>query len=834
MLAQAKGWTTVVVLSLAVGIGANAVIFSAAHGMLMRKLAVHDPDSLVRLRHAGDNDMVTDESDYGFTARNPLGDVHTTFSYPMYQAFLAANRTMVDIAAAVPFARTTVVVDGPAETATGVLVSGNFHSLLGVEPRLGRVITPQDDNAAAPPVVMLGERYWRTRFAADPSVLGRVITVAGISATIVGVTPAAFAGINRPLTEPRDVTLPIALDTRVRGESRLDKPTTWFVQVMGRLKPGVTAAQVQGNLEGVFRQQARAGLDAYLSGLSEQDRRTAENVGRTDIPRLIVEDGSRGIYDANTNDARALQLIGIVVVLVLLLVCANVANLLLSRATFRQRELSVRLSMGATRGRLVRQLLTESLMLAGLGGAAGILIAYWAQALLPEPIGPATSLDVQVLGVMLGITALVGVIFGIAPAIRATRLDAGTSLKESSRSVTHGSSVLSRVLLIAQVAISLVLLVGAGLFLRTLHNLRHVDVGYDPDNLVFVRTYPSTTQYDAEYRKRFFEQGVERLRAVPGVRAVTLSMPTLLSGGLNSTGMFVQGRVHPSRNDRNFGRLVTINRVVVAPNFFDVMGIPLVTGRQFTENDHAKSPKVAIINQAAVRKFFPNENPLGQRFGHSPETSGEIEIVGVLRDARYNSLREPAPPTMYVPYAQRSPDGLIFSVRTAGDSAAAMTAIRQAVADINPGIPVVTVETQMSQIERRFAQEKVLAQAYLLFGAVAVFVAAIGLFGLMSYNVSRRTREIGIRMAMGAQRKEVLRLVTRESLVLVFAGVVIGLAIAAATGHYVASQLFGVQPDDIATLAASIAVMFAVAAAAGYLPARRATRVDPMIALRYE
>ena len=297
--------------------------------------------------------------------------------------------------------------------------------------------------------------------------------------------------MNRPLAEPRDITLPIALDTTVRGETRLDRPTNWFVQVMGRLKPGFTAAQVQGNLEGVFRQQAKAGMDAYLSGLTEKDRQTAENVSRTDVPRLVVDSGSQGVYDANTNDARALQLIGVVVGLVLLLVCANVANLLLSRATVRQRELSVRLSMGATRGRLVRQLLTENLLLAGLGGAAGILIAYWAQSLLPAPIGPVSSLDLPVLGVMIGVTAIVGVAFGIAPAIRATRIDAGTSLKENSRSVAHGSTMLSRGLLVAQVAISLVLLVGAGLFLRTLDNLRHVDLGYDPNNLVFVRIFPA-------------------------------------------------------------------------------------------------------------------------------------------------------------------------------------------------------------------------------------------------------------------------------------------------------------------------------------------------------
>ena len=384
---------------------------------------------------------------------------------------------------------------------------------------------------------------------------------------------------------------------------------------------------------------------------------------------------------------------------------------------------------------------------------------------------------------MTAVTALVGVVFGIAPALQATRIDIGTSLKESSRSVTGSKNILSRSLLVAQVSISLVLLVGAGLFLRTLDNLKRVDIGYDPNNLVFVRTLPNTTEFDAAYRTGFFQQGMERLRSLPGVRAATVSMPTLLSGGTNSTGMFVQGRVPPTGRDRN---QITINRVVIAPNFFETMGISLVAGRSVTEHDHAKAPKVAVINQAAARKFFPNENPIGRRFGTSAETSGDIEIVGVLRDVHYNNLRQAPPPTMYVPYAQRGPDGLIFTVRTAGDPAALMPAIRRAVSDINPAIPVVTVETQMSQIEKRFAQEKVLAQAYGLFGGIAVFVAAIGLFGLMSYNVSRRTREIGIRIAMGAQRREVLGLIVRESLVLVIAGIVIGIGVSIASGEYVA------------------------------------------------
>ena len=582
----------------------------------------------------------------------------------MYLHFREANQTMVDLAASVPVGLMTAIVDGRAETVSGLLVTGNYFSLLGVTARAGRTIEPSDDSASAPPVVMLSERYWRSHFAADPHVVGRVITIANVPLTVVGITPAGFNGTQRPLAEPRDVTLPIALDPKVRGEDRLHSATNWWVQIMGRLKPGVTVQQVQGNLAGAFREQARAGMDAHMAGLTESERNTAENRSRVDVPQLIAESGRQGIYDANTNDVRALEIIAIVTALVLLLVCANVANLLLSRAGFRQRELSVRLSMGATRARLIRQLLTESLVLAGMGGALGILVAYSGQELLPAPIGSSGTFDARALAVMTGVTALVGVVFGIAPAFQATRIDIGTSLKESSRSVTGSNNVLSRSLLVAQVSISLVLLVGAGLFLRTLDNLKRVDIGYDPNKLVFVRTLPNTTEFDAAYRTGFFQKGMERLQAVPGVRAATVSMPTLLSGGTYTTGMFVQGRVHPTGRDRNG---VTIHRVVVAPNFFETMGIPLVSGRNVTEHDHAKAPKVAVINQAAARKFFPNENPLGRRFGTSPETSGDIEIVGVLRDVLYNSLRQAPPPTMYVQYEQRGPDGLIFTVRTSGD-----------------------------------------------------------------------------------------------------------------------------------------------------------------------
>jgi predicted permease len=832
VLRQAKGWAVVVVLSLAVGIGANAAVFTAVNGLLLRKLPVQDPDSLVRIRWGGKNDTFNDSSDYGTSARGADGEpVRTTFSYPMFQHFKSANQTMIDLAGSRP-AGITVTISGRAETARALLTTGNYYALLGVPARIGRTLTPDDDNLAAPAVATLSDRYWRSRFGADPAVLGKVVSINKIPMTIVGVTAPSFTGTQHINADLQDFSLPLRLDDQISGDDpRMSDATAWWVQVTGRLKPGITPEQVKGNLEPVFQWQARAGLDAFLAAASERVRNQSRNKGRTAVPHLLVDSGSRGTYDADEDQTRALAIIGAVVALVLLLVCANVANLLLARAAARHRELSVRMSIGATRWRLIRQLLTESLLLAGMGGIAGFLLARWGQCLLPPPVGTSAPADWRILAFTSGMTVLAGIIFGIAPALRATKMDVGSALKEHSRSVAGSGTFLSRALLVTQVSISLVLLVGAGLFLNTLNNLRSVDLGFDPQNLVFVRVDAEGAGLSDERKFQFLQDGMTRLEMVTGVKAATVSKPTLLSGSANGTSMFVQGRAYSGGyvEDRD-----DINRVVAAPNYFTTMGIPVIAGRAFTERDDRRAPKVAIINEAAAKKFFPGENPVGRRFGHSPEDAGDIEIVGVLRDVRYNSLREPPPPTLYLPHLQSNPEDLVFSVRTAGNPATVLSALRGAVSAADPNIPVVTVETQMSTLERRFAQERVLAQAYALFGGIALFVAAIGLFGLMSYNVSRRTREIGIRMAMGAQRKEVLSLVLRESMLLVIAGIAIGIAGAFGAGGFVASQLFGLEPTDRTTMMAAIVVMLAVSAAAGYLPARRAARVDPMIALRYE
>jgi predicted permease len=476
-------------------------------------------------------------------------------------------------------------------------------------------------------------------------------------------------------------------------------------------------------------------------------------------------------------------------------------------------------------------LLTESLLLAAMGGLAGMLIARWGQALLPPPVGTAAPADWRSVLFTAAMSALAGMVFGIAPALRATRMDVVSGLKENSRSVAASSTALSRALLVIQVSISMLLLVGAGLFLRTLDNLRNVDIGFDPRNLVFVRVDAEGSGMSDERKFQYLQEGMNRLKAIPGVRDATVSNPTLMSGGGWETAMFVEGRDYSGGYNEQRD---SVSRVIVAPNYFTTMGIALAAGRRFTEGDRQKAPNVAMINEAAARKFFPNENPIGRRFGHRPENSRSFEIVGIVRDVRYNNLRQPPPPTLYQPHLQSNPEDLVFTIRTASDPANVMNAARAAVSAADPTIPVVRVETQLSTLERRYAQEKVLAQAYTLFGAVALFVASIGLFGLMSYNVSRRTREIGIRMAMGARRQEVLGLVLRESMLLVTVGIGIGLAAALAAGRLVTSQLFGLEPTDIPTIATAIFVMVTVSAIAGYLPARRAARVDPMVALRYE
>jgi predicted permease len=670
-------------------------------------------------------------------------------------------------------------------------------------------------------------------------VVGKVVRFNNVPVTIVGVIAPELVGVQQVFREGPEIAVPMALESRLAQPSgppprnapppvpRLQAPTNWWVQIMGRLKPGVTAAQVEANLATVFRTTAQAGLASMIASLPPESRSNSRYQNRTEVPNLRVDSGARGVYDVDMSAERAVTILSVVVVLVLLIVCANVANLLLSRAATRQKELSVRLSLGATRGRLVRQLLTESVLLASLGGSLGILVAKWSGQLLPGAAGQATAIDWRVLSFVLAVTVVTGIVFGIAPALRATSVNVSAALKATSRSIAGSRSTMTRALLVLQVGISLVLLIAAGLFLRTLNNLRHVDVGFNPQNLVVFRVNPALNRYDDKKANTLIDDIATRLKAVPGVRAVGVSSVPLLANNVSSTGIFRQGRTYAPRQSDG------INILQISPDYFKAMEMPLVAGREFTERDNSTAPKVVIINETAARKYFANENPIGQRFGTSPEQSGDLEIVGVLRDTKYDSVRDNVPPTMFVPSLQGRP-ATVFQVRTAADPAPFVAAIRDAVRQADSDLPLMDVSTQAEQIDKNLQQERVFAQAYAMFGVLAMVIASIGLFGLMSYSVARRTNEIGIRMALGADRGHVLRLVMTESMTLVLVGVVVGLAAALAAGRLVTSLLFGLAATDALSMLSATAVMVTVSGLAAYLPARRAARVDPLVALHYE
>jgi predicted permease len=835
MMAQAKGWTAVILISLALGIGANTALFSAMNGLLFRKLPVSDPDTLVRFGSAGPNQMRTDTLVYGFMAPDARGRrVDPTFSYPMYQQLVEANRTMSDLFACAPIGNVNVIVNGQAEIASAFLASGNYYRALGVPARLGRTITPDDDRPDAAPVAVISHKYWRTRFGGRPDVLGSSARVNNTPITIIGVLPPEFTGVQQAVDEAPDISMPMALEPQVAPprsslqRSLLGAPNFWWVQVMGRLKPGVTAAQVQGNLAGVFQHSARADYDAFLSQRSLEEQSLFSPKDPSAVPELLVSSGGRGIYDGSISEFRAVMMLTAIVGLVLLIVCANVANLLLSRAMARRSEISVRLALGATRSRLVRQLLTESLLLSAIGGGLGLLVALWGQPILQSVTAQVSPFDWRVVAFLVAVSTTTGVMFGIAPALGATRAEVNSGLKMSSRTVGRSGSRLGKSLVVAQVTISLVLLVGAGLFLRTVQNLRRVDIGFNPHNVLLFQINPALNGYDAEKRNPLYVDIDARLRAIGGVRAVAWSNPSLMSPRRFSSQIYMQGRAYPQRQGD------PISGATVSPSFFDTMEIPLSAGRSFTERDTKNAPNVAVINEAAARLYFPNETALGRRFGRTLRESGQIEIVGIVRDAKYNNVREAVPPTMYTPYQQGYSGSVTFEVRTAGDPLAAIPAVREAVRAVDPNVPIINLTTQQAEVENRFQQERLFAQAGTVFGGLALLVASVGLFGLMSYSAARRTNEIGIRMALGAARADVLQLVMRESMTLVLAGVVLGLGGAIAGSRPIANLLFGLAPADPMTIVAAIVVMLVLSSVAAYLPARRASRVDPIVALRYE
>ena len=819
---RSPGLTAVAVLSLALGIGANTAIFSLMNAVMLRELPVKDPGQLVLLgtgRGAGDN---------GGFANTIL------YSYSFYGEMRQKNQVFSDVSAllSVQFGGMHGAVSGSGklEPMNVQLVSGAYFPMLGVKPFLGRAFMEADDEpAGSHPVAVVSYSWWKRRFGRDPSIVGKTVTLGSTVYTIIGVTPPEFFGTT--VGQSPDLWIPLSMEKQVSpGWNGLEDKRFQSNYILARLKPGVSVQQAQANVNLLARQIWREDAGPVLT--REQQRHLAH-------AHIELTPAARGISHLRFEFSLPLQILMVVVGLVLLIACANIANLLLARATTRQREIAVRMAIGAGRARLIRQMLTESLLMASFGGALGILLASWAsEALLamvstgaqrvPLDVAP----DASVLAFTIIVSLTTAILFGTAPALRATMVDLTPALKEGRGGVTvAGRGGLAKTLVVAQVALSLVLLIGAGLFLRTLVNFANVDTGFNKENVLLFGIDPVDVGYKLDSRLvNLYQQIEQQVSAQPGVRSASISYYTFNQGAW-STGVVVQG----SGPQPEYSPHVLHN--VVGPSYFTTMGIPLLVGRVFGPQDTARSPEVAVINQTMASEFFPGGSPIGRHFGigDDPKHSSDLEVVGVVKDAKYVSLRERPRPAAYYPYSQRiGPYYYDLEVRYSGDPAAIIAEVRHAVGEVDRNLPISYQNTLAQQVDQSITSQTLIARLSTFFGLLAVFLACIGLYGLMSYAVTRRTNEIGIRMALGAQRNQILGMILRETFQLVLAGLIIGIPIAVAGSKLISSQLFGLKPTDPMTISAAALLLMAVAAFAGYLPARRASRVDPMAALRCE
>ncbi len=832
LLFRDKAFTAVAVLSLALGIGANVAIFSLVDTVLLKRLPVKKPQELILFDWvsgpklmAGSVNGNLGKDDQGLTTS-------TSFPYGSFTQFRDRAETLSDVFAFSDLDQLNINVDGQAEMASGQVVSGGYFKGLGVTPVLGRAINDEDDQPASEPVAVISYRYWQRRFGLDQAAIGKTISMNSAPFVIVGVTPRGFEGTLQVGNSP-DFTIPISKEPLVDiGAPMLSDHGSWWLRIMGRLKPGANSEQARASLESLFQQSA----------IDERKLAEASNPPQSheepDMPILRATSGSQGLNEERSTYIEPLSILGAVVGLVLLIACANVANLLLARGATRQKEMAVRLALGAGKMRIIRQLLTESILIASVGGALGVLLAYWGKDVLLtlRPWGGAAmdidlKLDLRVLSFALGISILTGIVFGVVPALRAAKVDLTPALKETSRSVIGRSRFgLTKALVIVQVALSLVLLAGAGLLVQTLRNLNNIDVGFNTRNLLLFKISPRLSGYKTNQITELYSRMLERIDAIPGVSGATISRHALLSRSASIDIAYVDGKPAPGSRDYTY-----VQRV--SSNFFETMEIPLVMGRGLSEQDDERAAKVAVINQAMVRKYFPDENPIGEHFGFDAKHSRDIEIVGVAKDAKYSFLRGQIPPTVYFPYKQQTSSfgGLMnFEVRTQGDPTALVPAIRGAVAEIDRNLPIFDLKTQTRQVDELLAEERLFATLSSFFGLLATALACIGLYGVMSYTVAQRTNEIGIRMALGATSSRVTVLVMRETMVLVVVGVLVGLGVTLATTRLIESMLYGLAPTDPLTISSAVMLMVIVAGLAGYIPARRAARVDPMVALRYE
>ena len=810
MLLKHKIFTTVAALSLALGIGANTAIFSLIDAALLKSLPVRDPEQLYLITHAGERG-VTEANNFPFFEQ--LRDHSQSFD-----GMLAFNPN-----------QWKVTLNGETEIVAGQVVTGNYFSVLGVNALLGRTLTIEDDKIPkGHPVAVISYAYWQRHFGKDPGVLGKTITINLTPFTIIGVTPPEFFGLQ--VGRSAEISVPMSMHSLVGSGANLSERKFWWnLPILGRLKFGVKPEQARAELD-LLQQQFLA--DAG----TRPDRR------KDFFARVELMPAHNGLAELRKQFSSPLQVLMCIVGIVLLIACANVANLLLARATVRQKEISVRLALGASRLRLIRQLLTESLLLALLGGGLGLLLAYWgAQFLLsfiPPKGAPLTlqlSPDTRILVFTAAVSLLTGILFGLAPAWRATRVSLNAGLKDKTHNLGGSQARLGfgKALIVSQIALSLLLLVGAGLFVRSLQKLRQVETGFNNwDHTLLVSVDCYGTAYKGAKLSALHHELLERMNALPGVRSASLSTATPIRGGVDATRIFVSGESPHSE-------IEDVNVNVVAPMYFETMGIPLVAGRGFSTQDSEQSPKVAVVSESMARRYFPNENPLGRRFSLTKQEAGEErEIIGVVKDAKFDGLRKENTRIVYLSHKQDwTRPSITFALRTAVDPAGLIATVRQAIQSVGNDIPVTKFRTLAAQMDEALAQERLVATLSGFFGLLALLLACVGLYGLMGYAVSRRTNEIGIRMALGAHACDIVRLVMREVLLLVALGIGIGLAAALATARLATTMftlLFGLAPSDPLTITLATLLLIGVAALAGYLPARRASRVDPQVALRNE
>jgi putative ABC transport system permease protein len=817
MLAKSPGFAAIVVLTLALGIGANTAIFSVVNAVLLSSLPVKHPEELVVVSYTEARSSGPDEN----------------FSYPMYRQLRDQNTVLTNLLAHSGL-DLNVSYGGRSERAQGELVSGNYFATLGVSPWRGRLFSQDDDRIpGGHPLAVLSYGYWERRFGCDPSVIGQQIILNGKPTTVIGVTPPRFYGAE--LDRNPDIRVPMMMATVFRPfpANRLENPRHRWLTIMGRRKAGVGSDAAQASMDVLYRQIVQNEVAQLPPTVSAHDKARALET------RLKLLPGEQGFAHLQGEMQRPVLLLFCVTGIVLLVACSNLANLLLARTEKRRAEIAVRLAIGAGKARLVRQWLTEALLLSAMGGVAGAAVAVWARmvflSFLPADTGSNLNLplDLRVLGFTLLSSLLTGILFGLAPAWQVSRSTVSAALREEGASVASGTNLLSlrSGLVFLQVTLSLPLLIAAGLFLHSLENLNLINTGFVKQNVFIASLNPSLNGYAQERIKSFYGDLLGRIRTVAGVQAASLSSGSPISGSWDEENVRVQG--YQSRPDENNSP----NAAIVTPGYFACLGISMVAGRDFSDTDAASRPKVAIINERMAHYYFGEQNPIGKKFTteDDPRAPFDIEIVGVVKDAKYVKLAEEPRRHFYTPMAQESQlFDMTLHVRTSDDPARLKEIVRAQVHDLDSNLPIYGTSTLEIQVDRSLMQQRLVAWMASLFGGVAMLMAALGLYGVIAFTIVRRTREIGIRMALGAQPKDILGVVLRQMLIVVGAGLVVGAVGAFAASRLLVSMLYQVRGTDLFAYGGASLLLLAVAGVAAYFPAQRATQIDPVEALRYE